>query len=200
MALTPSTELEAVNVILDSIGEAPVAALDVTGLSDAALARTKLAEASRAVQARGWEFNREVEYPMARNLSNEIVVPADALFMDVAKSEYRRGTLRGTRLYDLENRTYAWDRDIKVDMIRLLEFTDLPEAARYYITVRAARLFARAALGSTTVERFTQDDEARAWAELLRMDTRAARRNIYNGSTGRDLDRASNTIPEHLWG
>jgi hypothetical protein len=59
MALTPTTKLEAVNVCLTNIGEAPVASL--TGLQvDAQVASSIIDEVSREVQSNGWHWNTEV--------------------------------------------------------------------------------------------------------------------------------------------
>ena len=58
MANATTTELEAVNIMLSSIGEAPVNSLS-SGLVDAELAQTTLHNVSREVQAAGWSFNTE---------------------------------------------------------------------------------------------------------------------------------------------
>mgnify|MGYP001400660828 CR=1 FL=1 len=58
MALTATTKLEAVNLMLSTIGEAPVNSL-TSGLVDAELAETILASVSKAVQSEGWNFNTE---------------------------------------------------------------------------------------------------------------------------------------------
>ena len=180
--LLPTTELEAVNAIIATIGEAPVQSLEVTGLSDVTLALQCLRDASRQMQKRGWKFNREVCLPVSRDENGHIIVPANALHFDVSRGEYGDGVVRGGKLYDLERHTFVWTRDLKVDVVYFLPFNELPEAARYYSTIRAARVFQRQAQGSGAAEQFTADDEKRAWADLLRDDVRAGDRNVYRSN------------------
>jgi hypothetical protein len=190
--LVPTTELEAVNICLYAIGEAPVATVSVTGLADAQGALQKLREASRAFQAHGWSFNREGEVLIARSIEGWINKPSDALEFDISRAEGRHGVVRGTRLFDTDKNTFVWDRDLKCDIIRFLSFEDLPETARYFIAVRAARLFARGALGSMDSERFTADDELRALILFKRGEARAADRNIFRNNPL--LDRSSDIL------
>ena len=56
-----TTQLQAVNSMLSTIGEAPVNSLD-SGLVDAETAETVLNEVSRDVQSFGWNFNTEPDY------------------------------------------------------------------------------------------------------------------------------------------
>lgn len=190
--LVPTTELEAVNVCLYAIGEQPVATLGITGLADAQGALQKLREASRAFQSHGWSFNREIEVLMARSIEGWIVKPSDALEFDISRCEHRHGVVRGSRLFDTDKNTLVWDKDLKCDIVRFLSFTDLPESARYYITLRAARMFARGSLGSMDVERFTADDENVAWRLFKRGETRAGDRNIFLNNPL--LDRSADTL------
>ncbi len=57
-------ELQAVNQILASVGQAPVTTLEQTN-PDVAIAYQTLLEVSREVQAEGWTFNKEGHYEMA---------------------------------------------------------------------------------------------------------------------------------------
>ena len=62
--LSPMTELEAVNAMLLSIGQAPVNTLEVAGIKDVSFARLMLHNTNRQVQSRGWWFNRELGYEL----------------------------------------------------------------------------------------------------------------------------------------
>ena len=55
-------ELQAVNQILASVGQAPVTTLEQTN-PDVAIAYDTLQQVSREVQAEGWTFNKEYHYP-----------------------------------------------------------------------------------------------------------------------------------------
>ena len=52
-----TTELEAVNSMLATIGEAPVNSITGTLPLDASLAKNTLNEINREVQSAGWHFN-----------------------------------------------------------------------------------------------------------------------------------------------
>lgn len=165
--VTPTTELEAVNTILSNIGESPVNTLDDDDVADASIARTILNSVSREVQSRGWFWNTEIQYSLAKTANNELVLPANTARVDTVHSDQDKDLVqRGNRLYDRRNHTYSFTEAVKVDLVVLLDFEDLPETARRYITLRAARVFQERFLGTPTVSNFNEKDEAMALAVL----------------------------------
>jgi hypothetical protein len=90
--------------------------------------------------------------------------------------------MRGQRLYDRINHTYEFTKAIRVSMVLLLDFLDLPQAARFYINVRAARVFQQRVVGSELLGSFTARDEALARASLKKLDSNNADYNILTGS------------------
>ena len=195
MALSMTSELDAVNIMLGTIGESPINSLDAaTGVVDAVTARAILSEVSVQVQEEGWHFNTEYEFILTPSLdSKEIYVPANAIEVDA--SAYDRNdidvAIRGNRLYDRKNKTFQFLQDIKADLTLLLEFNELPQAARHYITVRAARVFQQRVIGSDTLGSFTEKDEARALRSMRRYESKTADYNILTGnySVMRTIDR-----------
>jgi hypothetical protein len=83
-----TTKLDAVNQMLSSIGEAPAVSID-TDNSEIAVAESTLDEVSRAVQAEGWNFNTEYEYPFPQAFKDYITTRAARVFAGkvVASSE-----------------------------------------------------------------------------------------------------------------
>ena len=67
------TELEAVNVLLTTIGEAPVNTLTGKQTTDVAIAQQVLNEVNREVQSRGWHFNTEYDVELIPDTSNNIL-------------------------------------------------------------------------------------------------------------------------------
>ena len=65
------------------------------------------------------------------------------------------------------------------DLTLYLPFEELPTAARYYITVRAARTFQARELGSDVLDRFSAEDEAKALADFLHSDMQAGDYNVF---------------------
>lgn len=180
MILTPMTELDAVNLMLSIIGEAPVNSLSVSGLADVAIAQSILQETSREVQERGWSFNTEDNVTLPFTAGGEINIPSNALRIKL--DEGYDGTLvqRGTRMYDRENHTYVYDttRTLAFQITYMLPFEEMPQAARNYVSIAAARKFQKRAISSDQLEKFTQDDEYRALATLQDMDTDAGDYNL----------------------
>ena len=68
MTVAATTELEAINIMLAAIGEAPINKLTDTLPVDARLAQSTLTEVSKEVQSEGWSFNteRSAQNPMCR--------------------------------------------------------------------------------------------------------------------------------------
>ena len=87
MALTRTSFLEAVNRVLQMLGEAPVNSLQGQfGL--AKQAEDSLNDVSRKIQAEGWSFNTDYEVTLQRNTSNEIPVGASVSRVVVSPTEY----------------------------------------------------------------------------------------------------------------
>lgn len=178
-----TSELEAINIMLDCIGEAPVSSLATSGLEDVAKARACLDEISREVQQKDWGFNYEVDYPLLRAVDGTITVPSNTL--EVSLTEPRTDmdiTLRGTRLYDKKNHTFTFTDDIDVNIKFLLEWSDLPQAARNYIAIRAARVFQGRSFGSDTKHKFSEDQEFMALTNLKNTNGRQENYNMLSGS------------------
>lgn len=192
MDLLPTTELEAVNLALRGIGESPVNSIENSGVIDAVLAQQTLRFISSQVQEMGWHWNTRENYSLARTYpENEIVVPANTLKVDtVGEDEARNVILRGTRLYDKTSNTYTFDKALRVDLVEMLPFEELPQAARALIAIRAARKFQEDRLGSDSLSVMHRRDEAAAWAALVAAEAETGDHSIFNNySVARVLDR-----------
>ena len=175
MDYIPTTWLEAVNVVLSTIGEQAVTEATIDNVPEATIAATMLHNASRAIQTRGLHCNSEENYPLAVDGDNYLTLPLNTLKVD-ASDRYMDVVRRGVKLYDKYKHTFDFSTitELKVDIVFFLEFTDLPEVVREYITIKAARKFQKDILGSEAIDAFTQEDEYVAYTELQRaeMDNR----------------------------
>ncbi|WP_197729914.1 hypothetical protein [Rhizobium ruizarguesonis] len=191
--LTPTTELEAINLMLSVIGESPVNTVEDTGLVDAVVARQILIQSSRDVQLVGWHWNTEIDYPVAASFpEGELTLPPNTLKVDTAGADASLDLVqRGNRLYDRKNHTFNVGRTVYVEIVLLLPFDQLPEAARSYIVMRAARQFQERMVGSETIWQFNSRDELRAWANLMSSEAETQDLNVFNDnpSVRRVLDR-----------
>ena len=185
MALTtPTTELEAVNVMLSAIGEAPVSNLNDSALVDATLAQSIINETSVELQTRGLHCNTEINYPITPNVKNEILLPLTCVKVDTTGvSRHIDATQRGNRLYDRGERSFtSFNKTVHVDMTLLLDFDDLPQHVKRYITVKAARRFQARFMGSETLAAFTAEDEREALIEFERTEAINEDSNILKDS------------------
>jgi len=191
MALT--TKLEAVNTMIGVIGESPVNSISGSSLPVSVVtALNVLDEVSREVQSDGWHYNTEYEYPLVRNASNKFSLPANVLKIDTPVDKYLDIDIvqRGTTLYDRKNHTDVFSEDLDVTITFELNFEELPQQFRSYITIRAARKFANRFLGSQEIESFTLRDEINAKATAVDSDSDNADRTIFdNYDVQRVLDR-----------
>jgi len=165
---TPTTELEAVNRLLGYLGEAPVNSLN-SGVSEADQARKALYSASRELQMGGLHCNRENGYKLLPDDSGIFNLPVNVLQVKIADTEQVSATVRGSRLYNLDDHcyTFAGHSSLLAEIIFFLPFEELPEPVRNYVTVTAARRFLVATLGTEELTQVTAADEMRARNGLM---------------------------------
>lgn len=191
-APTVTTELDAVNMMLGTLGSDPVSSLDVSADSDVTNARSVLAETLKEVLSQGWDFNVDERYPMTRTVEGFYAVPSNVLAFDVSDDfPDVRATLRAGKLWDQNKFTFIWDKDLTFNVTWSFPFEELPQTARYYIATKAARKFQGRVLGSDTVAKYTDKDEAEAYAIFVDAEAIDARHNILTGNytTYRVLNR-----------
>lgn len=183
--LTPTTTLEAVNAMLATIGESPVTTVESADPLpvDVEMALNALRFVNREVQARGWHFNTEADYPLPRDGDNYVPIPTNALRVDTADEFSKYDVVvRGLRLYDREEHTFVFPEDLKATIVFVLPFEELPEPARNYITIRAGRRFQAGQVGSQILSALTVQDETDARALLLDEEGDSADYNVLTGT------------------
>jgi hypothetical protein len=194
MSLTVTSKLEAINTMLTSIGEIPVSSITNATTNDVSIAIQILDHVSREVQARGWFFNTDINYSLLPNNNNQIELPANALRVELADG-YRRHDFveRNRKLYDRVNNTFTITDNIKVNIVFLLDFSELPEVARHYILVRASRIFQDRMLVSSELHKFHEMDELQSYMSLKEAEGDIGRHNILTGNYDvyRVLDRGN---------
>ena len=184
MTMARTSFLEAVNRVLQMMGEAPINSLN--GQYGLALqAQDSLNDVSRKLQSEGWSFNTDREKLLQRNAStNEIAVGPN--ISRVVIDAYRYPALdvvqRGGKLYDRYNNTYVFDQDLYVDMTIILEWEELPEHARQYITIKAGRQLQEAILGSVDLTKINLTAEMEAKALFLDEETVVSDHSMLRGN------------------
>jgi len=143
---------------------------------DVAIALNTLREVSREVQAEGWTFNKEYDYPITPNNNNEILIPNNVLQMDLNSNRTvnmnRDSVNRGGKLYDRTAHSYTWeDETVYVDIIWELDWGSIPEPVQAFITARAATIVSSRIIGDSNQYQMLQQKEAFTRAMALEYET-----------------------------
>ncbi|WP_283250046.1 phage tail protein (plasmid) [Ralstonia syzygii subsp. celebesensis] len=132
------------NACLDTMGEAPLNALDLDHPFVAA-ALNKLNEANTLEQTRGWWFNTDGVQLTPDVTTGYVYVPADTLDL---RPPYPSLTQRGRRMYDRTNSTFDLRTlasqaggSFNCVVVREIPFDDLPVLAQHLVKCRAALSF-----------------------------------------------------------
>lgn len=182
---TRTTELEAVNTILSTVGEAPLNTLTGSLPVDGTMAKNILNEINREIQSQGWHFNTHYKASLSRNAGNQIPVASNVLRVDLDPLKYSKYNYdivqRNDFIYNLAKNTNIFDIDFTdVTIVYLLPFEEIPEQAKRYATIRSARVFHDRTLGATTLHKYSQEDEARSLIVLKQAEASTGDYTIFD--------------------
>ena len=180
---------EGVNTLLASIGEIPItdntAANEAEATSDVGIARDTLLQMSRSIQAQGYWFNKEFDYPLVP--STEDVIAIGEAVIGINHDTY---IIKDHKLYDTETRSYIFTTTQEVDITFDIAFDDLPFEATDAIVREAVVEYYNNMLGDSQELRILQTNAQRAQVALQKAQSRHRRVNLMKGS--RLLDRRTN--------
>jgi hypothetical protein len=161
--------LEAVNHMLRAADETEVNTLNNDGVNDTDLAQKILDEKIMEVLAEGWSFNTEVQTLTPDN-TNRIAISTGIIRVDGYGDDYYSNfTVRGGYLYDRDNSTNEFTVDsVELQVVRWLEFEDIPLTARLYIAASAAREFQQRTNNDPNADALLAEKEAKALGNLKR--------------------------------
>ena len=183
MAVAATTELESINIMLAAIGEAPINSLTGTLPVDARIAQSTLSEVNKSVQSEGWSFNTEVDVKLTRDNTGQVHLSTNILRVDA--NIHQHPTIdpiqRGLKLYDRQNNKYEFDEDLICTVVYFRDFDEIPEPARHYINIQAARKFVDRLVSDQALRTFTLQDEQRARAILMETDLANGDHNLLRG-------------------
>lgn len=179
MTLTPLTELEAVNEVLASIGESPVNTLENPSNVDVINCIRILRNINRSVQSKGWTFNKIESYTLNPDKTTKKIrwMPNILYVVGTDGVHYTR---RGEFLFDFDNQTDTFDNAIDVTIIFFVDFENMPDPMRAYITAKAARSFQVRYLGDGALGEELLRDEQDAWASLMEYELDSNSFNIFD--------------------
>ena len=172
--------LEAVNEIISSVGSPPINSLSNITNVDGIDALRMLNKTSRRIQSIGWEWNRQDNVTFIPDaLTNKIAYPNDIIKAVAANRLIRKDGY----FFDLDANTDRFTSSITItELVRELDFNDLPEAARDYITAVTARDFQRIKVGSGEVDQAIAQREAEALVRLNALEIDMGQFNLYENN------------------
>ncbi len=94
---------------------------------------------------------------------------------------------RNGKLYDLENNTYTFSGDLKVKLVRKLNFVDLTAALKAYIAAQAAMEFAQSQTEGQLANAFLGNRRDDALLEAHKMNAANSQANIFNTAMARRI-------------
>jgi len=182
---TRTTELEAVNTILSTIGEAPLSTLTGSLPVDGTMAKSVLNEINREVQSMGWHFNTHPKVTLSKDNNGTIPLPTNVLRVELDPYLHSKTDFdivqRNNVLFNLVKNTSIFTADLEnMKVVYLLDFSDVPEQCKRYITIRSARVFHDRTLGANTLHKFTLEDEARALVTLRQAEASTGDYSVFD--------------------
>ena len=185
MAITTTTALQAVNTMLQTIGESAVTDLDDPAYEVSA-AVTVLDEVVRDVCLDSYVFNTEEDRVLTANGDGKYVATSPEPYVQIRNQGSGEDyVIRSGFVYSMKDKTdtFTAGDTITITGVYLLEFLELPEAAKRYCVIRAARTYADRLVGSKDIRAFSERDELEAKAKLTDYEFGIDRINMLNDST-----------------
>jgi len=164
------TELEVVNKMLRAVDIAPVTSITGTVDLEVESAIGRLSEINRDIQTMGWDFNTRRQVKYLRNVNNQVTMGTNILSIKpVDSTRHKDYTLRAGMIYD---RTPSVDSNVLqedpvLDIVELINFEDLPSAARTYISAKAVREHESFESADDTKREVVGLNEMNAWSILI---------------------------------
>lgn len=188
-ATLTDTELSAVNQILGAVGQAPINTLDQTN-PETALVYDTLVAINREIQAEGWAFNRELEYPMMPDTNGEILLPDNMLQVVLSDLPENRGmdvVPRNGKLYNKTDHTFTWNDTVKCNITWLFDFVETPQAFKDYVTARAAVVVSTKLISDRNHFALLKDRELSARAMVLQYECEQGQYSMFGFPNGQNF-------------
>ncbi|MCP3882352.1 MAG: hypothetical protein GY701_28755 [Sulfitobacter sp.] len=176
MADIDTSKIEAVNTMLSLVGVGPVNSLTDNLTPGVAIAIRVLEEKNRELQSRGWHWNTDRDVTASPDDDSKFPLDPNWIRFDVDTTKYTSIDIvrRGEFLYDVKNATDVIDQEeLEGTAVLYLDWDDIPETARNYIMIRAARAYGVRIEGNE-FSGYTAEDELRAWVALEEAESEQA--------------------------
>ena len=173
--------LQSVNILLQVIGQIPVATEDeLINILEAQIASSVLLETKKEVLSDEWDFNRDYDYEFAPDTDGYISIPANILDIYDSKGKL---IMRDWRLYSKEKQTAIFTEAQTMNVVWDMDFNSITHPLRNYITIRAARRFQARQVMDTNVYSYTVQDEETAYQIARRSEAKTGKFNMLTSGT-----------------
>jgi len=177
------TELSAVNSILGAIGQSPVTSI-VKENPEVGFIYNLLRDSNVDLQNEGWHFNTERHVEYTPDSDGKIAVGSDVLRMDTTDGWVDRThdvVKRNGFLYDKYNHTddFSDHTTIKLDIVKLIAFEDIPSVFQRYIIYRASRMAATQLVANAQLVQLLQLQEQQARATCQEYECNQGNHNMF---------------------
>tara|TARA_R110000851_G_scaffold138046_1_gene274188 strand:+ start:1055 stop:1651 length:597 start_codon:yes stop_codon:yes gene_type:complete len=172
-------ELEAVQMLLRSIGSSPVNSLSVAH-PDVANARACLERLRKSTQRRGWWFNIDYNVVYQKNGVGEVLIPKEITKFVADDVRYVK---RGGKVYDAHNQTFRINKNITaLKTVRALQWEHMPASLQVHAAYLACAEFI-----SDEVEDPAKEDKYMKLAGIAKVDVDAedlesSKVNVFHGA------------------
>ena len=192
-----STELDAVNQILSSVGQTPVTTLDLQNPEVSIVVQT-LRNSTLQVLAEGFSFNREDQVKFTPDpTTKEIKYPLNVLSLDVCREVHRDDfnvVRRNGKVYDLKHHTYEFDDPIYLDVVYVYAFEDIPPIVQRYIVASSIRQAAIKMTGDNELYRLFEQLESEARLGVIQYENDQHDYDMFGGGIDRPYLNSYNPI------
>ena len=168
------TKLDAINALLLTIKEQPVASEEDITYSEAYQAREQLQQTLIEVLSERWTFNTQQTNLSPEAVNNKVPLPINTL---EARSYYADKTYSALNgfLYHNDENTFEFSGAQTVLLTLYWEFDDLPLPLRFLITRMASKAFEKRMRGSDSVNSWLDEEITRARARCEAFELRHRR-------------------------
>ena len=177
------TELSAVNSILGAIGQSPVTSI-VKENPEVGFIYNLLRDSNVDLQNEGWHFNTERHVEYTPDSNGKIAIGGDVLRMDTTDGWVDRThdvVKRSGYLYDKYNHTddFSDHTTIKLDIVKLIAFEDIPSVFQRYIIYKASRMAATQLVANAQLVQLLQLQEQQARATCQEYECNQGNHNMF---------------------
>ena len=177
------TELSAVNSILGAIGQSPVTSI-VKENPEVGFIYNLLRDSNVDLQNEGWHFNTERHVEYTPDANGKIAIGGDVLRMDTTDGWVDRThdvVKRSGYLYDKYNHTddFSDHTTIKLDIVKLIAFEDIPSVFQRYIIYKASRMAATQLVANAQLAQLLQIQEQQARATCQEYECNQGNHNMF---------------------